>query len=234
MSAYKPTADQVASIIDLSSLLDYVGMSGVPPQRAAPTPQEVEKGEGKGSASAEEPAAPLMSQKQAFLALLELEPMHFRLLASVSSEAFDAAHDIWRPNGSPPSVGLRAMATVAVQTARCLCNMGAWPGEQPASAQTQTLALPAASTPASGVSSANEAPRFKTEEVIDQRLQEAITYMPDKKFQESLARYIQKMDEEPKEGACSPLHRYRPWTIFCRQIVLRTPTLACSDHMVFA
>ena len=114
---FKPTADQMASIIDLNGLMDCVGMTA-----EAPTASEPSTGTESPAEAASRPA--LLSQKRSFIAMLELESnMHYRLLASVGTDPYLAALTAWRHNGEPPSVGLRAKATLAHHTARCLCGM---------------------------------------------------------------------------------------------------------------
>ena len=107
-SAFKPTEEQLSQIIDLNSLLDYVGISGQPSQ-AAPiipvTPQaEPASAEAAPAESAQRPESPpaetppqqpqppTMSPKQSLLVHLGLEPtQHFRVLAATGSDMFAAA-----------------------------------------------------------------------------------------------------------------------------------------------
>ena len=116
--AFRPTDDQLAAIVDLNTLLDYVGMSGDQPQR--PRPEEALQGQ----EAQQMPPQPLASPKQSFLSMLDFEPNQlFRLLAMCGVEAFEDALGHWRFNDQPISVGLRTKAALAHKTARCICRL---------------------------------------------------------------------------------------------------------------
>ena len=219
--ALQPTQAEVGRIVDLPTILEWAGMSAVAPTAAAAgsgsVPNPVSSPPATESAPTVVPATPpalLMSDVQSFVAWFGGSPIaHYRQLAVISQPDFRQellGTNGWKlPGGASPSLAQRGQATVAHATARCLCDLDPWPAAQAtAQAALQANSLPPAAPSAvlptglGGGTSLLNVPTIKLGAVLDQKLGEDITYLPDPEIQACNARYYLVMDEmPPKEVA---------------------------------
>ena len=178
--AFKPTEDEASQIVDMGTLLDFAGMSGTAPPHVTHN---------------------YVSQKQGFLALLGLEPsQHFRIFAMTEAAALTAALSSWEHNGAPAGLGLQSMASCAHKTARCLCKLDQWPGTEPAPSPPAASSAAATAGPLTQVIGM---PTVKLHEWIDQKVDETITYVPTKKFQETINNHIISEGKSPRKSGCT-------------------------------
>ena len=198
---------------------------------APPAPAEAPAEPQTEGADAEQPAQQAHTPLQSFLAWYEAAPTtHFRALGTLTVNDFAEELLTWRVNGQRPSVRARACAKLAHVTARRLCKLEPWPSAEAPTPITTTLATAdgnGGGTAAEAAVMAREAEAqrasagsnlvpaststtkllnvqtIKLDDVLDQRLNAEITYIPETEVIRYNARYREVMDEACDEE-CKP------------------------------
>ena len=140
-----------------------------------------------------------------FLKITGLQPSaHYHVLANVSEKNFEKVMDRWEINGIAADMAQVGMATWAWHKSRQLCHLEPTPTAQTftpaAAAQTGQSTVPRLSASGYGPN----VPTIKVSAVLDQRISEEITYLPNSELQKMRARYIDAYDEPPQANvACS-------------------------------
>jgi hypothetical protein len=184
----EPTQAELVAIVDVSSLMDWACVDDTVP---APP--------------ASGPAIP--SLRASFLKWASLGPsVHFRALAMMTPEEFRKQLAGWKYEGADPPMGATMSVLVAQQTARYICKLDEWPSEAAAAAKAAASAQLALATSSAGQptcgynippSSLVNVPTIKIGKILDQKLGEEITYLPNPDLQAMYSRYIRIMEEKP-------------------------------------
>ena len=192
-----PTAHEISNdLIDSEALAEWAGFSkDVPQLTSSPA--------ASGKTAATGPPQPvLLSPLEAFLKFTGTNPTaHYRTLAALPPAMWDNMIGSFTVNGTAANMAELGAAKLFHTTARCICNLDAWPN-----AAAPTTAPPTATAPppiTANTSRPLNTPTIKLDQVLDQKLSEEITYLP----LPDIVRYehnYQRIMEEPPTPATKP------------------------------
>ena len=216
-----------STIVDIQSLLAWVGMSAFAPS-LSPSPSSpvlsaplgTVASTGLASAAAPTttpaiaPVAPVIASVSqppqttvfgSFLKVTGLLPSaHYHVLANVSEKNFEKVMDRWQINGTDADMAQIGMATWAWHKSRQLCHLEPTPSPN---SFLPSAALPAAQSTGLQLTASGfgpNVPTIKVAAVLDQRISEEITFLPNSELQKMRARYVDAFDEAPQANvACS-------------------------------
>jgi hypothetical protein len=192
-----PTTHEIANVlIDSESLAEWAGFSKVVPQQPASASAIQTSGAGAAQPSAQ------LTPLEAFLKFTGTNPTaHYRTLAALPTAMWDTMIGGFTVNGTAANMAELGAAKLFHTTARCICNLDAWPN-----AAAPTTAPPTAAAPPPNAASTSRplnTPTIKLDQVLDQKLSEEITYLP----LPDIVRYehnYQRIMEEPPTPATKP------------------------------
>jgi hypothetical protein len=209
----EPTPQELTNIVDLGSLLEWAGLDDTTPTQPA-----------SGQA--------LISPRKSFLAWAGWGPtQHFRGLSMLQAADFQTQLAVWTCNGTKPNMGALAAAMLAQQVSRYICGADQWPSEAKvaAAALAQQTALQLAQpTPPPAPTTLVNTPIIKIGRVLDQKLGEEITYMPNHDLQKYYSRYVKVMDEKPSPDVAVTVEQ-----LTAIKHMLDTGRLIYADFSVF-
>lgn len=188
-----PTTHQIANdLIDTESLAEWAGFSKVVPQSSASPP---------ASQTNVQPPT-LLSPLEAFLKFTGTNPTaHYRTLAALPPSMWDNMIGSLTVNGTAATMAEFGAAKLFHTTARCICNLDAWPN-----AAAPTTAPPPATAQQPNTANTSRplnTPTIKLDQILDQKLTEEITYLPLPEIVKYEHNY-QRIMEEPPTPATKP------------------------------
>jgi hypothetical protein len=209
----EPTSAELMAIVDVGSLLDWAGLDNTTPVQPA-----------SGN--------PMVAARSSFLAWAQIGPtQHFRCLSMLPQGAFQAQLVNWTCNGTAPSMGSTLAVLLAQQTARYICKQEMWPSCAAAAASAAIAAQTAQAAPNPALAPTSNlinTPTIKIGRVIDQKLDEEITYLPQAELQAMYSRYIKIMEEKPPQDVA-----VTPEQLTALQHILTTGRPPYVDMSVF-
>jgi hypothetical protein len=178
--ALQPTAAQCTAIVDVTTLAVWCEINGTAPANTANV------------------TPPPTSDAQALFGYIQCGPQeHYRCLAMVTTADWATQTQAITINGVAPSMMLRAKINLFHATARRLSNLDPWPMAAltpPGVAAPTTAQLP----PGSVITPARvNLPVLNVGRVLDQRMNDEITYLEPDKVIAMNAAYVKVMEQMP-------------------------------------
>jgi hypothetical protein len=139
-----------------------------------------------------------VSDVQSLCAYIQCAPdEHYRSIAALTAQDWAQSTSSITFNGAAPSVGLRGKIALFHATARRLCNLEPWPFA--AAAPTNAPVVPPANAPGSLMTGASRInlPVINLGKVLDQRMNDEVTYLDAADILTMNARYVQVMETMP-------------------------------------
>jgi hypothetical protein len=173
MSSIGPSDAELAQLIDCETLSIWCGLDNVAP--APPTPPALAAA--ATAATVPTPVSPVT----AFLGFTGMSPTaHYRTLAAIPPSMWDTMIASFTVNGKPATMREFGAAKLFHSIARCICKLDPWPGAAaPNPALSAANVAPVTTTPPSSITSRIlNTPVVKVDQVLDQKISDEITYLP--------------------------------------------------------
>ena len=180
MSCVQPT--DMSIIVDIQSLAEWCGIAADKPTAVPP-----------GSTTKLED---VVSALHGLMVWAQCAPSdHFRMLASLTPDDYNVALSTLQINGAPPGLAIKGAFMLFHRTARRICNLEELPDAEPV--VPVSAAASGSSGPSTGGSRPLNTPTISMGKVVDQKLGDEITYLPDDKIVAYHAHYYSIMEDSP-------------------------------------